>query len=85
VLGLSTPIAPDQKNAGWSCFGESPTQLIGEVRLPIPAEQGQLKRYRTASTSAMERPTCHPFLDVIGQEQESTWRGRDFAHTTGIP
>jgi len=27
------------------CFDESPTQLIGEVRLPIPAEPGQLKRY----------------------------------------
>jgi transposase len=27
------------------CFDESPTQLIGEVRLPIPAEPGQLERY----------------------------------------
>jgi hypothetical protein len=27
------------------CFDESPTQLIAEVRLPIPAEQGQLERY----------------------------------------
>src|SRR6202049_3877841 len=26
------------------CFDESPTQLIGEVRLPMPAEPGQLKR-----------------------------------------
>src|SRR6266404_6012518 len=27
------------------CFGESPTQLIGEVREPIPAKPGQLERY----------------------------------------
>jgi len=27
------------------CFDESPTQLIGEVREPIPAKPGQLKRY----------------------------------------
>src|SRR5208282_5645841 len=27
------------------CFDESPTQLIGEVREPIPAEPGQIERY----------------------------------------
>jgi hypothetical protein len=27
------------------CFDESPTQLIGEVREPIPAEPGQRERY----------------------------------------
>jgi len=27
------------------CFDESPVQLIGEVRLPIPAEPGQFERY----------------------------------------
>ena len=27
------------------CFDESPTQLIGEVRLPIPAEPGRIERY----------------------------------------
>jgi hypothetical protein len=27
------------------CFDESPTQLIGEVRQPIPAKRGQLERY----------------------------------------
>src|SRR5229473_3567543 len=27
------------------CFDESPTQLIGEVRQPIPAKPGQLERY----------------------------------------
>ena len=36
--------APDPK---WPmvCFDESPVQLIGEVRQPIPAEAGQLERY----------------------------------------
>lgn len=36
------------------CFDESPTQLIGEVRAPIPAQPGQLERfdceYRRAGT-----------------------------------
>jgi len=27
------------------CFDESPTQLIGEVRAPIPAQPGQLERF----------------------------------------
>jgi transposase len=27
------------------CFDESPTQLIGEVRAPIPAKPGQMERY----------------------------------------
>ena len=27
------------------CFDESPTQLIGEIRQPIPAEPGQIERY----------------------------------------
>jgi transposase len=36
--------APDPKRPV-VCFDESPTQLISEVRLPIPAEPGQLKRY----------------------------------------
>jgi transposase len=27
------------------CFDESPTQLIGEVRQPIPAKPGQIERY----------------------------------------
>jgi len=27
------------------CFDESPTQLIGQVRQPIPAAPGQLERY----------------------------------------
>jgi len=36
--------APDPKRPV-VCFDESPVQLIGEVREPIPAKPGQLKRY----------------------------------------
>jgi transposase len=36
--------APDPKRPV-ICFDESPTQLIGEVRQPIPAAPGQLERY----------------------------------------
>jgi len=36
--------APDPKRPV-VCFDESPTQLIGEVRQPIPAQPGQLERY----------------------------------------
>jgi len=36
--------APDPKRPVL-CFDESPTQLIGEVRQPIPAEPGQIERY----------------------------------------
>src|SRR5438132_1076006 len=36
--------APDPKRPV-ICFDESPTQLIGEVRQPIPAEPGQIERY----------------------------------------
>lgn len=36
--------APDSKRPV-VCFDESPTQLIGEVRQPIPAAPGQLERY----------------------------------------
>ena len=35
--------APDQKRPV-ICFDESPTQLIGEVRQPIPAAPGRLER-----------------------------------------
>jgi hypothetical protein len=34
------------------CSDESPVQLIGEVRQPIPAEPGQLERYDYASIAA---------------------------------
>jgi transposase len=36
--------APDPKRPV-VCFDESPTQLIGEVRQPLPAAPGQLERY----------------------------------------
>jgi transposase len=36
--------APDPKRPG-VCFDESPVQLIGETRQPIPAEPGWLERY----------------------------------------
>ena len=36
--------APDPKRPV-ICFDESPTQLIGQIRQPIPAEPGQLERY----------------------------------------
>jgi transposase len=36
--------APDPKRPV-ICFDESPIQLIGEVRQPIPATQGQIERY----------------------------------------
>jgi len=43
VLDLYAEV-PDPKRPV-VCFDESPTQLIGEVRQPIPAEPGQLERY----------------------------------------
>jgi hypothetical protein len=36
--------APDPKRPV-VCFDESPVQLIGEVREPIPAKPGRLERY----------------------------------------
>ncbi len=35
---------PDRKRPV-ICFDESPNQLVGETRLPIPAQPGQLERY----------------------------------------
>src|SRR5215467_12796410 len=43
VLDLYAEV-PDPKRPV-VCFDESPIQLIGEVRQPIPAEPGQLERY----------------------------------------
>src|SRR6266849_1128928 len=43
VLDLYAEV-PDPKRPV-VCFDESPTQLIGEVRQPIPAEPGQIERY----------------------------------------
>src|SRR3989442_6998970 len=55
--------APDPKRPV-VCFDESPTQLIGEVRLPIPAEPGQLERYdfvikRNGATTLIVFLGCH--------------------------
>lgn len=50
--------APDPKRPV-VCFDESPLQLIGEVRQPIP-KPGQIEA-TTASTGAMGPPTCSSF------------------------
>src|SRR3954451_12552488 len=59
--------APDPKRPV-VCFDESPTQLIGEVRQPIPAEPGQAERfdyeYRRSGTANL-----FVFLDA-----HSAWR-----------
>src|SRR6202049_3482174 len=54
--------APDPKRPV-VCFDESPVQLIGEVRQPIPAEPGQLERYdygtaATALSISSSASTC---------------------------
>jgi len=43
VLDLYAEDPPPQRPV--VCFDESPTQLIGEVRAPIPAAPGQLERF----------------------------------------
>ena len=43
VLDLYAEVPDPQRPV--VCFDESPTQLIGEVREPIPAKPGQLERY----------------------------------------
>jgi hypothetical protein len=43
VLDLYADAPDDERPV--VCFDESPTQLIGEVRQPIPAEPGQIERY----------------------------------------
>ena len=44
MCSTSIPKVPDPKRPV-ICFDESPTQLIGEARQPIPAEPGQIERY----------------------------------------
>lgn len=41
---ISTPRRPT-RSGRWSASTTSPTQLIGEVRVPIPAAPGRLERY----------------------------------------
>ena len=65
------------------CFDESPTQLIGEVRLPIPAAPGRLERY---DCEYRRNGTANLFVFL---DAHKSWRhvkvtdhrtGRDFAH-----
>ena len=65
------------------CFDESPTQLIGEVRLPIPAAPGRLERY---DCEYRRNGTANLFVFL---DAHKSWRhvkvtdhrtGKDFAH-----
>jgi transposase len=73
--------APDPKRPV-VCFDESPTQLIGEVRQPIPAEPGQLERYdceykRNGTVNLFVFLDAHrPWRKVKVTEQRTA---RDFA------
>ena len=64
------------------CFDESPTQLIGEVRQPIPAAPGQLERYdceyrRNGTTNLFVFLDVHrPWRKVKVTDQRTS---RDFA------
>jgi transposase len=64
------------------CFDESPTQLIGEVRQPIPAQPGQLERYdceykRNGTVNLFVFLDAHrPWRKVKVTEQRTA---RDFA------
>jgi hypothetical protein len=44
MCSTSTRKRPDPKRP---VIDESPTQLIGQVRQPVPAKPGQLERYDT--------------------------------------
>ena len=65
------------------CFDESPTQLIGEVRQPIPAAPGQLERYdceywRNGTTNLFVFLDAHrPWRHVKVTEHRAA---ADFAH-----
>ena len=65
------------------CFDESPTQLIGETRLPIPPEPGRPERY---DCEYKRNGTANMFVFV---DAHKSWRhvkvtdhraARDFAH-----
>jgi hypothetical protein len=74
--------APDPKHPV-VCFDESPTQLIGEVRQPIPAEPGQPERYdceyrRNGTANLFVFLDAHrPWRQVKVTDQRTA---RDFAH-----
>src|ERR1700704_1843230 len=65
------------------CFDESPVQLIGEVRQPIPATPGQLERYdceyrRNGTVNLFVFLDAHrPWRSVKVTDQRTA---RDFAH-----
>src|SRR5215207_9741751 len=65
------------------CFDESPTQLIGEARQPIPAAPGQLERYdyeyrRNGTANLFVFLDAHrPWRTVKVTDQRTA---RDFAH-----
>src|SRR5882672_4807896 len=65
------------------CFDESPTQLIGEVRQPIPAQPGQLERYdceyrRNGTANLFVFLDAHrPWRTVKVTDSRNA---RDFAH-----
>ena len=65
------------------CFDESPTQLIGEVRQPIPAAPGQLERYdceyrRNGTANLFVFLDAHrPWRTVKVTDRRTS---RDFAH-----
>jgi hypothetical protein len=74
--------APDRKRPVM-CFDESPTQLIGVVRQPIPAEPGRLERY---DCEYKRNGTANLFVFL---EAHRSWRkvkiterraAEDFAH-----
>jgi transposase len=74
--------APDLKRPV-VCFDESPTQLIGEVRQPIPAAPGQLERFdceyrRNGTVNLFVFLDVHrPWRKVKVTDQRTA---RDFAH-----
>jgi hypothetical protein len=53
------------------CFDESPTQLIGEVRQPIPAAPGQLERYDCEYNHCAEVTSVGPGsrIPIFGQPE----------------
>jgi transposase len=75
--------APDPKRPV-VCFDESPTQLIGEVREPIPPKLGQLERYdceyrRNGTVNLFVFLDVHrPWRKVKVTDQRAA---RDFAHS----
>ena len=57
--------APDPKRP-MVCFDESPIQLIGEVRQPIPAAPGQIERKKPKETARSE----------AGFQRQADWPAR---------